>query len=81
MKLHLKQSRGNNSESTKVRIAILVCDTSSWPVLHIFKVSSQYSKRFSSYGADTKLHLKPSRGNISESVKARVAILVLNTSS
>ena len=29
MKLHLKPSRGNSSESMKVRVAILVCDTSS----------------------------------------------------
>ena len=36
---------------------------------------------YSSYGADTKLHLKPSRGNNSESMKARVAILVCDTSS
>ena len=43
----------------------------SWPVLHKCEVSSLYSKRFSSYGADTKLHLKPSRGNNSESMKAR----------
>ena len=40
-----------------------------------------YSKRFSSYGADTKLHLKPSRGNNSESRKARDVILVRDTSS
>ena len=80
-KSHLKPSRGNNSESMTARVAILVCDTSSWPVLHNYKVSSKYSERFLSYGADTKLHLKPSKGNNSESMKARVIILVCNTSS
>ena len=44
-------------------------------VLHKYKVSSKYSKRFSSYGADTKLHLKPSRRNNSESMKGRVSFL------
>ena len=39
MKLHLKQIRGNNSTSMKVRVAILVCDTSSRPVLYNCKVS------------------------------------------
>ena len=78
-KLHLKPSRWNNSESMKARDAILVCDTSSWPVLHNYEVSWLYSKQFSSSGADTKLHLKPSRGNNSESMKARVVILVWDT--
>ena len=39
MKLHLKQSRGNNSESMKAKVAILVRDTSPRPVLHNCKVS------------------------------------------
>ena len=62
-----------------VRVAILVCNTLSRPALHIYKVSSTYSKRFSSYGADTKLHLKPTRGNNSKSMKERVVILVHDT--
>ena len=40
-----------------MRVVILVYDTSSWPVLHNCEVSWFYSKRFSSYGADMKLHL------------------------
>ena len=80
-KLHLKPSRGNDSESMKARVVILVRDTSSWPVLHNCEVSWLYSKRFSSYGADTKLHLKPSRGNNSDSMEVRVVILVRDTSS
>ena len=79
-KLHLKWSRGNNSESMTTRVAILVCDTLLWLVLHNYKVSAKYSKRFLSYGADTKLHLKPSRGNNSESRTTRVVSLVHDTS-
>ena len=62
-KLNMKWPGGNNSKSVIARVAVLVCDTSSWPVLHNYKVSSWYSKQFSSYRADMKLHLKPSRGN------------------
>ena len=80
-KLHLKWSRGNNSESMIARVAILVCHTSSRPILHICKESLQYTLWFLSYWADTKLHLKPSMGNKSESMKARVFTLVRNTSS
>ena len=47
--LHLKQSRGNNSESMKARVVILVNDTSSWPVLHNCEVSWLYSTGYSSY--------------------------------
>ena len=81
MKLHLKQSRGNNSENMKARVVILVRNASSWLVLHNFDVSWLYSKGYSNYGADTKLHLNQSRGNNSESTKARVVILVRDTSS
>ena len=37
MKLHLKQSRGNNSESMKARVANLVCDTLSRPLRYTVK--------------------------------------------
>ena len=80
-KLHLKSARGNNSESMKARVVILVRDTLSCPVLHNCEVAWLYSKRLSSHGADTKLHLKLSRGNNSESMKARVVICVRDTLS
>ena len=35
-----------------------------------------YTKGYPSYGMDTKLHMKQSRGNNSESMEARVVILV-----
>ena len=81
MKLHLKPLRENNSVSMQVRVVIIVPDTLSRCVPHNCEVSWYNTKGFSSYGADTKLHLKQSRGNNSESMKARVAILVSNTSS
>ena len=75
-KLHLKQSRRNNSESMKARVAILVRDTSSKPVLHNYiKYHDKIPK------GSLVLHLKPSRGNNSESMNARVVILVRDTSS
>ena len=80
-KLHLKPSRGNNLESMKARVVILVCHTSSWPVLHSCEVSWLYSKGYASYRSDTKLHLKCSRGNNLESMTAKVVILVRNTLS
>ena len=65
MKSHLKESWGNNSESMKGKVVILVRDTPSWPVLHNCEVSltvlynreasSKYSERYSSYWADTKM--------------------------
>ena len=63
---------GVGEEYMNTRAAIFYTqDTVSW----------LYSKWFSSYGADTKLHLKPSRGNNSESMEARVVIPVRDTSS
>ena len=80
-KMHLKQSRVNKSESIKARVVILVQDTLSRSVQHSCKVSWQYTIGYSSYGVDTKLPLKQSRGNNSKSMKARVVILVRNISS
>ena len=36
--LHLKQSSGNNSESIKARVVLLVRDTLSRPVLRTVKI-------------------------------------------
>ena len=65
----------------KARVVIPARDTSSWSVLHNCQVSWLYSIGYSSYRADMKLHLKWSRGNNSESITERVAILVCDTSS
>ena len=64
-----------------MRVVSLVHDTSSRPVLQNSEVSWLYSKGFASYGMNMKLHLKPSRGNNSESMKRKVVILVRDTSS
>ena len=46
-----KHKRGDNSKSNKARALIFVSDT----VLQNCEVSSKYSKRYSSYWADTKM--------------------------
>ena len=61
-KLHLKQSRGNNSKSKKARVVILVHDTSSWSGLNNCEVSRLYSEGYASYRADTNIHKKASKG-------------------
>ena len=50
------KNKGGNSKSKKVRVVILVCDTSSCPDLHFYQVSSKYSKGYSSYRADRKFY-------------------------
>ena len=49
------KTKGNNFKSKKGRVAILVHDASSCPVLHFYQVSSKYSKGCLNYRADTKL--------------------------
>ena len=46
------KTKGNNSKGKKVRVVILVHDTSLRPVLHFYHVSSKYSRGYSSYRAD-----------------------------
>ena len=47
--------KGDNAKSKKGRVVILVCDTSSCPVLHFYEAPSKYSKAYLSYRADTNL--------------------------
>ena len=79
--LHLKPSRGNNSESMKPRVVILVRDTSSWPVLHNCEVSWLYSIWYSSYRRTRMCIKKHQRGDNSKSMKARALIFVRDRSS
>ena len=81
MKLHLKQSRGNNSESMKARVAIfctwhivMTCSTLLWSIMIIFK-------GYSSYRADTKMHKKHQMGDNLKIIKARALIFARGTSS
>ena len=48
--------QGNNSNSKKASVVILVCDMSSHPILHFYQVSSKYSKGYSSYRVDKKFY-------------------------
>ena len=59
---------------------ILFRDTLSWPVISV-EYHDYIPNGFSSDEADTKLLLKSSRGNNSDSIKARVNILVRDTLS
>ena len=78
--MHLKQSRGNNSEGMKVRVVILVWDTLSWPVLHNYEVSWLYFKGYSSYRADTNIHKKASKRRQFRKYERRALIFVCDTS-
>ena len=74
-------TKGDNTKSKKGRVVILVCDTSSDPVLHFCQVPSKYSKGYSSYRVDTKSFSNKTKGDNSKSRKARVVNLVYDTSS
>ena len=63
-KSFLNKTKGDNSKSKKIRIVNLVCDTSSRPDLHFYKVSSKYSKDNSSYRADKKFYIKANANKI-----------------
>ena len=77
MKLHLKPSRGYNSENMKARVVILVRNTSSWPVLYNCAVSWLYSKLQSRHAYAQK----SIKGEITQKVLKQALIFVRNTSS
>ena len=60
---------------------IPVNNTLSRPVLHFYQVSSKYCVGYLSYRVDTESKSNTRRGDNSRSKKARVVILVHNTSS
>ena len=74
-------TKGDNTQSKKGRVVILVRDMSSGPVLHFCHVPSKYSKGYSSYRVDTKSFSNKTKGDNSKSKKGRVVILVPDTSS
>ena len=76
MKSISNKTKGNNSKSKKTRVVILVGNSYSCPVLHFYQVSSNYSKGYLSYRADTKSISNKTKGNNPKSKKARVVILV-----
>ena len=60
-------TKGDNAESKKGRVVILVRDMSSGPVLHFCRVPSKYSKGYLSYRADTKSFSNKTKGDNSKS--------------
>ena len=74
-------TKGDNAKKKNGRVVILVHNKSSGPVLHFCQIPSQYSKGYSSYRADEKSISKKTKGGNSKSKKARVVILVHDTSS
>ena len=74
-------TKGDNTESKKVRVVILECNMLSGPVLHFCQVPSKYSKGYSSYRADTKFFSSKTKGDNSKSKKGRVVNLVCDMSS
>ena len=74
-------TKRDKAKSEKDRVVILVRDTSSDPVLHVCRVPSKYSKGYSSYRADEKSISNKTNADNSQSKKARVVILVRDTSS
>ena len=73
-------TKGNNAKSKKGRVVILVRDTSSCPILRFYQVPSKYSEEYSSYRADKKSISNKTKVYYSKSKKARVVILVHDTS-
>ena len=71
-------TKGDNAQSKKGRVVILVCDTSSHPVLHFYQVSLKYFEEYSSYRVDTKSFSNKTKGDNSKSKKAWTVNLVCN---
>ena len=83
--LHLRANagattKGDNSQSKEGTAVILVRNTLSCPILQFYKVPSRCSEGYSSYRADEKSISNKTKGDNSKCKKARVVILVLDTS-
>ena len=81
MKSNSNTRRGYNSKSKKARFVILICNTSTRPVLHFYQVSSKYSVGYSCYTANMKSNSNTRRQDNSKSKKANIVILVCDMSS
>ena len=73
-------TKGDNNKSKEGRVVILVRNTPC-PILQFFKVPSKYSEGYSSYRTDEESISNKTKGDNSKSKKARVVILVRDTSS
>ena len=74
-------TKGDNSKSKEGRVVILVQNISSCPIIQFYKVPSIHSEGYSSYRTDEKSISNNTKGDNSKSKKARVVILVGDTSS
>ena len=74
-------TKGDNSKSKEGRVVILVRNMWSCLILQFYKVPSKYSEGYSSYRADEKSISNKTKGDNFKSKKARVVILVHDTSS
>ena len=79
--LEKKQQKKQHMSPNPARVVILVCNTLSRPVLHFYHVSPKYSEEYSCYRVDTKSNSNTRRGDNSKTEKAKVVILVCDTSS
>ena len=70
MKLHLKQSRGNNSDNMKARVAILVRYTSSW-LFYITVMYDDYILKGIQVKERTRICIKSIKGEIVQRVLKR----------
>ena len=68
-------TKGDNANSKKGRVFILVRDMLSGPVLHFCQVPSKYSKGYSRYRADTKSFSNKTKGDNSKNNKRTMMVL------
>ena len=62
-------AKGDNAKSKKSRIAILVRDRSSRPVLHFYEIPSKYPEGYLNYRADIKSTSKTKQRDITPVVR------------
>ena len=79
--IKLKHKKVDNSKSKEARVIIFVRNTSSRLVLHFYQVSSKYSTGYLCYRADKKSNSNTRSGDNAKSNKAKVVILIRDTSS
>ena len=77
-----KKKKKKKCPPNPARVIILVCNTSSRPVLHLYQASSKYSIGYLCYRAETRNQIQTQEGEITPKVKkAKVVILVCDMSS
>ena len=59
------------------RVVILVCNTSSRPVLHLYQASSKYSIGLLCYRVETRNQIQTQEGEITPKVKKAEVVILL----